>query len=51
MYIIIQTSLMPMAAIQTLGAFVLALSQGQEPRHSVPTRQMACMCIRYRGMV
>ena len=38
MYIIIQTSLMPMAAIRTLGAFVLALSQGQEPSHSVPIK-------------
>ena len=41
MYIIIQTSLMPTATINTHGGpCLLALSQGQEPCHSVPTKAM-----------
>jgi hypothetical protein len=41
MHIIIQTRLMPTAAIDTYGGpHLLVLSQGQESSHSVPTKAM-----------
>jgi hypothetical protein len=42
MYIMIQRSTLPKAASDTTGGQCpLALSQGQEPCHSVPTKAMA----------
>ena len=58
MYIIIQTSLMPTASINAtcVGSLLMALSQGQEPCHSVPTKAMlgsgsihfCCLCVYFR---
>ena len=51
MYIIIQISLMSMAATNTHGGpSLLALSQGQEPCHSVPTKAMPDMANKYNYM-
>lgn len=46
MYIIMQTNLMPTVVIDTSGVpHLLALSQRQEPCHSVPTKAMPDLAI------